>query len=169
MPPSIKTNSLKVRRVDLLEQLEERFAVMTKKKERYETLYAIYSEECDEYHKAVEAWEEGINAFLNARAKKTKPTISHRTKSYGYRYSSEEYWSIGFELSFTREELAREMGPEPEKPDCPEKPEFLYEGRGYKYDRPSLYQSVYQAIQLLHLSDDEYVNAATYQMALEVI
>jgi hypothetical protein len=165
----MKTNSLKVRRIDLLEQLEERFAVMTKEKAKYEARSAIYKAECDKYYKAVEAWENGITSFLIARAKKEKPTISHRSRYYGYKYSSEESWSIGFDLTFTRDDLIREMGPEPEKPECPDLPDFLREGRGYKYDRPSLYQSVYQAIQLLNLSDDEHVNASTYQMALEVL
>lgn len=166
---TIKTNSLRVRRIDLLEQLEERYVVMTKKKEKYEALYALYEEECDAYYKAVEAWEDGINAFLIAKAKKEKPSIIHRERSYRSYGRGEESWSIGFDLTFTRDDLIREMGPEPEKPEGPDKPDFLLEGRGYKYDRPSLYQSVYQAIQLLSLSDDEHVSASTYQMALEVL
>lgn len=166
---TVKTNSLKVRRIDLLEQLEERYAVMTKEKQKYDALVAVYEQECDAYLKAVNDWESKIDAFLIAKAKKEKPTIVHRTRSYGYRYSSEEQWSIGFDLTFTREDIAREMGPEPEKPDYPDIPAFLREGRGYKYDRPSLYQCVYQSIQLLSLSDDEHVSASTYQMALEVL
>jgi hypothetical protein len=94
-------------------------------------------------------------------------TIIHRTENY--RYSSHERWEASIEVSLTRNELEKKLGRVPEKPKSPEKPAFLQEKWGYKYNSPSLYQSVYQAIQLLHMSYDEHVNASMYQLALEVL
>lgn len=164
---TVKTNSLKVRRIDLLEQLEERFAVMTKEKDKYDKLYAAYLVACDKYDKEVEEWESRIPAYLEGMVRGSEVTIIHRTESY--RYRSQERWEASIDVSLTRDELEKKLGRVPERPEGPERPKFLQEKWGYKYNSPSLYQSVYQAIQLLHMSDDEHVNASMYQLALEVL
>jgi hypothetical protein len=164
---TVKTNALKVRRIDLLEQLEERFAVMTKEKDKYDKLYAAYLVACDKYDKEVEEWESRIPAFLEGMVRGSKVDIFHRTENY--RYRSQERWEASIEVSVTRDELEKKLGRVPERPEGPNKPAFLQEKWGYRYNSPSLYQSVYQAIQLLHMSDDEHVNASMYQLALEVL
>jgi hypothetical protein len=166
---TVKTNHLRVRRIDLLEQLEERFASMTKEKEKYDQLMAKHELACEQYFKDVEEWESKIHGFLLERIKKQEPIYSHRTHRGYSRYSYDETWNLSIDISFNREELNAQMGPEPKKPEGPDTPSFLVVRYGYKHDRPSLYQAVYQAIQLLHLSDDEHVNASTYQLALEVL
>lgn len=153
----------------MLEQLEERFAVMTKEKDKYDQVKAKYELACDKYEKDMEEWESKIHGFLLERIKKQEPIYSHRVNRGYSRYSIDETWNLSIDLSLTRDELNVQMGPEPKKPECPDTPGFLRGHHGYKYNQPSLYQAVYQAIQLLHLSDDEYVNASTYQFALEVL
>ena len=164
-----KTNTLKVRRIDLLEQLEERFASMTIEKEKYEKQHALYKAACDKYFKDVEKWEARIPAFLEGMVRGSEIDFSHRTNRYSRYYSSEESWTASVNVSVTREELEKHLGSMPEQPESPDKPSFLCERGGYKHDQPSTYQSVYQAIQLLHLSDDETVSASMYQLALEVL
>ena len=166
---TVKTNNLKVRRIDLLEQLEERFAVMTVEKEKYDKQAALYKTACDKYFKDVEKWEARIPTFLEGAVRGSEIDFSHRTNRYSRYYSSEESWSASVNVSVTREELEKHLGPMPEKPEQPDTPSFLTERYGYKYNQPSLYQSVYQAIQLLHMSDDETVSASMYQLALEVL
>jgi hypothetical protein len=168
---SVKTNTLKVRRVDLLEQLEERFASMSMEKEKYDKRKVIYEAACDKYFKDVEKWEARIPNFLEGAVHGSEIDFGHRPSTYS-RYSygrSEERWDASISVSFTRGELEKHLGPMPEKPDGPDMPAFLCERGGYKYNQPSLYQSVYQAIQLLNLSDDETVSASMYQLALEVL
>ena len=168
-----KTNNLKVRRIDLLEQLEERFAAMTKEKEKYDQREAVYQAACDKYFKDMEAWEARIPYFLEGAVRGSEIDYSHRRAHWGSRYSyysSDESWSASVSVSFTRSELEKHLGPMPEKPEGPNKPAFLCERGGPRYTSvPSVYQSVYQAIQLLHLSDDETVSASMYQNALEVL
>lgn len=166
-----KTNSLKVRRMDLLEQLEERYAWMTKEKEKYEKQEAIYNALCDEYQKEVDRWEARIPDFLEGAVRGLEVDVRYRPGGYS-RYSmyrSSDEWSANVSVSFTREELQKYIGPEPTRPEGPERPSFLKERYGYKYNQPSIYQSVYQALQLLHMSDDEHVSASMYQAALEAL
>jgi len=167
-----KTNTLKVRRIDLLEQLHERFETMTDKKAKYERAVERYDLACDKYKRDIEAWEARIIPFLEQEVLKQKVDINYRSGGYS-RYSygrSPERWDAGISLSFEREELEKYIGPQPQKPDYPSEPAFLRERGSYRQTpQPSLYQAVYQAIQLLLISDDEYVNASTYQMALEVL
>jgi hypothetical protein len=167
-----KTNSLKVRRIDLLEQLHERFETMTDKKAKYDRAMERYDLACDKYKKDMEMWEQRIDPFLEKEVLKQKVDINHRSGSWSsYAYSrSPERWDAGISISFTREELEQHIGAQPQKPDYPSEPAFLRERGTYRQTpQPSLYQAVYQAIQLLLISDDEYVNASTYQMALEVL
>lgn len=168
---SVKTNTLKVRRADLLEQLEARFASMTIEKQKHDKRKIKYDLACDKYFKDVEKWEARIPDFLEGAVRGSKVEFTHRPSNYS-RYSYSRYperWDASISLSFTREELEEHLGPMPEKPEGPETPPFLVERYGYKYNQPSLYQSVYQAIQLLNMSDDETVSASMYQLALEVL
>jgi hypothetical protein len=165
---TVKTNTLKIRRIDLLEQLEERFAVMSKEKEKYDKVMVAYKVACDKYFENVEKWEARIPAFLEEVVRGSEIHFGHNTHHYGRR-STEETWSASIDVSFTREELEKKLGSMPKKPECPDTPSFLAERYGYKYNQPSVYQSVYQAIQLLHMSDDETVPASMYQLALEVL
>lgn len=169
-----KTNSLKVRRIDLLEQLNERFETMTDKKLKYDRAVERYELACEKYKNDVEVWEAKIPIFLDKAVRDAKIEYGHRREHWGsrytYNYSSDESWSASMSVSFTRTELERRIGPMPEKPEYPSEPAFLRERGTYRQtSQPSLYQAVYQAIQLLLISDDEYVNASTYQMALEVL
>ena len=167
-----KTNTLKVRRIDLLEQLHERFESMTDKKAKYDRAIERYELSCNKYQKEIEVWEARIPAFLEGVVRGSKVDINHRSSSWSrYSYSrSPEQWDANISVSFTREELERHLGPQPQKPDYPSEPAFLRERGTYRQTpQPSVYQAVYQAIQLLMLSDDEYVNASTYQIALEVL
>ena len=167
---SVKTNTLKIRRVDLLEQLEERFASMTMEKEKYDKRKAKYDLACDKYFKDVEKWEARIPDFLEGAVRGSKVEFNKRSNRYSrYSYSVGETWEASVEVCFTRDDLEKHLGPMPEKPEQPDTPSFLTERYGYKYNQPSLYQSVYQAIQLLHMSDDETVSASMYQLALEVL
>ena len=169
---TVKTNSLKVRRIDLLEQLHERFETMTDKKAKYDRAMERYDLACDKYTQDMEIWEARIPAFLQNAVRGSKVEISHRSGGYSsYSYSrSPERWDAGISISFTREELEDHIGAQPKKPDYPSEPAFLRERGTYRSTpQPSVYQAVYQAIQLLLISDDEYVNASTYQLALEVL
>ncbi len=100
---TVKTNALKVRRIDLLEQLEERFAVMTKEKDKYDKIYAAYLVACDKYDKEMEEWESRIPAYLEGMVRGSEVTIIHRTENY--RYRSEERWEASIDVSLTRAEF----------------------------------------------------------------
>jgi hypothetical protein len=169
---STKTNSLKVRRIDLLEQLHERFETMTDTKAKYDRAIERYDLACDKYQREFEAWEARIPDFLEGAVRGSEVSISHRSGGYS-RYSYSRYseeWVASIQVSFTLEELEKHLGAQPQKPDYPSEPAFLRERGTYRQTpQPSLYQAVYQAIQLLLISDDEYVNASTYQIALEVL
>jgi len=165
---TIKTNTLRVRRIDLLEQLEERYASMTKDKERYELEAGIYQQACDKYFADIERWEAKIEPFMLAQLKKAEPIFIHHTKDYRYRSSYERY-SMSIDITYDLDELQKLIGKYPEKPESPECPSFLTNRGAWSRPSPSIYQAVYQAITLLSMSDDEHVSAATYQMALEVL
>lgn len=152
----------------MLEQLEERYAVMTKEKESYEKELALYNAACDKYLADVERWEAKIEPFLIAQLKKQEPVFVHHNRDYRYR-SSTEYYSMSIDVRYSMEELQELIGNYPKRPEGPDTPAFLLNRNGYSKFYPSTYQAVYQAITLLSMSDDEHVNAATYQMALEVL
>ena len=163
-----RTNTLKIRRLDVLEQLEERFAVMTKEKDKYDKTMVVYRAACDKYEQDVENWESRIPALLEGMVRDSKVTLSNTTSYYNRRYS-EDSWSANIEVSVTRSELEKKIGAMPKKPECPDTPSFLRESWGYKSNQPCVYNAVYQAIQLLNMSDDETVPASMYQLALEVL
>ncbi len=152
----------------MLEQLEERYASMTKEKERFDKENAAYQEACDKYFADIEKWEAKIEPFLLAQLKKQEPVFIHHNKDYRYRSSYEGY-SMSIDVRYTMDELQELIGNYPKKPECPDTPSFLRDRGQWGKPFPSTYQAVYQAITLLSMSDDEHVNAATYQMALEVL
>jgi hypothetical protein len=161
-----KTNTLKVRRIDLLEQLEERYEWMTKEKEKYEIQEAAYKLACDKYYKAVEKWEACIPDALEQALKKAEVTCSER------RYGGGATYTASARVDMELKDLERIIGPYPTKPDSYiEKPSFLHTRYGtYREGNlPCVYDAVYQTIKLLSLSDDETVSASTYQVALEVL
>ncbi len=176
LPPyfymTARLNNLKVRRIDLLEQLEERYAVMTKEKEKYEALCEKHYQKYDEYEKQVEQWKEDIKQYLLKRWKDATPEVEyHERDAYARSWSRMARWTASLDITYTMDELEKIVGPEPERPEAVEMPSFLKDkwGRGYNSVSPSLYQAVYQAIQVLHLSDDEHVPASMYQIVLEVL
>lgn len=161
-----KTHTLKVRRIDLLEQLEERYAWMTKEKEKYEIQETAYKLACDKYYKAIEKWEACIPNALEQALKKAESTWSER------RYGGDTTYTASVRVDMEVKDLERIIGPYPTKPDNHvEPPTFLAKRYGtYREGAlPCVYDAVYQTIKLLSLSDDETVSASTYQVALEVL
>jgi hypothetical protein len=162
-----KTNTLKVRRIDLLEALEERYVQMTKHKEAYEKVNDAYNIACTKYEKDVKAYEKRMDDFLRGCAVGGEVNWTGSSR----RWSDDEYYyRVISEVHVKHKDVIKAIGPEPKRPESTLTPSFLRSrtGRGYSVE-PSVYESVYQAIQLLHMSDDETVSAATYQAALEVL
>jgi len=165
-----KLNTLKVRRIDLLEELEERYAVMTKEKEKYDALLVEHRAKLDKHEELVEQWKENIKRYLLKRWEDATPEIDyHERDSYARSWNRMERWTASLNITYTMDELEKIVGLKPEPPEGPKEPKFLAERWGVRHITPSLYQTVYQAIQVLNLSDDEYVQASMYQMALEVL
>jgi hypothetical protein len=162
-----KTNSLKVRRIDLLEALEERYVQMTKQKEVYEKVNDAYDLACIKYDKDVKAYEKRMDSFLRGCSVGGEINWSGSSRRWG---TEEYYYRVLSEVHVPHKDVVKAIGPEPERPASTPTPSFLRSrvGRGYSTE-PSVYEAVYQAIQLLHMSDDETVSAATYQAALEVL
>jgi hypothetical protein len=163
--PAKTTHTLKVRRIDLLEQLEERYAWMTKEKQKYEAEDAKYRLACDKYYKDVAKWEACIPDALEKALKKAEPTWSERM------YGRDTTYTVSARVDMDLKDLEAILGPYPVKPEGVEPPSFLSKRYGtYREGQlPSVYHSVYQAIQLLHMSDDETVSASMYQLALEAL
>ena len=167
-----KTNNLKVRRIDLLEQLEERYAWMVKEKEKWEQADKKYKLACDQYYADTEAWDSKIQGALKDALLKEKD-ISYTHYSGGY--SRDNYgigaWKATISVELDGDDLIKIIGAYPKKPkETVERPSFLASRyNSYRSDTPTLYASVYQAIQLLKMSDDETVSASMYQLALEAL
>jgi hypothetical protein len=168
---SAKTNSLNVRRIDLLEQLEKRYAWMSKEKEKWEQADKKYKLACDQFFVDEAAWESKIAGALKDALLKVKDiSYSHYD---GYSRSRQQIgtYKATMSVELDGDDLIKIIGPYPKKPrQIVERPDFLdsrYNSRGP--NPPALYASVYQAIQLLHMSDDEYVTASTYQNALDAL
>jgi len=158
-------NTLTVRRVDLLEQLEERYTYMSQEKVKYEKAESKYRLACDKYDADVEKWEARIPTLLEGMIRGSDIDYSHRRESYGRYSSSHETWDANVSVSLDRNEVTRLIGPEPTKPECPDAPDFLCARRGRSYSSPmspSLYDSVYQAISVLNISNDEEVKAQMF-------
>jgi hypothetical protein len=162
-----KTNSLKIRRLDLLEALEERYVELTKQKEAYEKVEAAYDIACTKYEKDLKAYEKRMDDYLRGCAMGGEINWSVSSRRWG---NEHYYYRVLSEIHVPHQEVVKALGPEPERPTSTMPPSFLRSrpGKGYSQD-PSVYQSVYQAIQLLNMSDDETVSASMYQLALEVL
>ena len=162
-----KTNTLKVRRIDLLEMLEERYVQMTKQKEAYQKAEAAYEIARIKHEKDLTAYEKRMDDFLRGCAVGGEVNWAGSSRR---RSSNEYYYRVISEVHVPHKDVIKAIGPEPKHPESVSMPGFLRSrhGRGYSVE-PSVYESVYQAIQLLHMSDDENVSAATYQAALEVL
>jgi hypothetical protein len=162
-----KTNSLKIRRLDLLEALEERYAALTKQKDEYEKLDKEYNLASTKYDKDVKAYEKRMDDFLRGCTVGGEVHWSSSSRRWG---SDEQYYRVVSEVHVPHKAVVKAIGPEPERPTSTPTPYFLRSrmGRGYTVE-PTLYEAVYQAIQLLHMSDDETVSASMYQLALEVL
>jgi hypothetical protein len=162
-----KTNSLKIRRIDLLETLEERYTELTKQKDAYEKLNKAYDVAFAKYEKDVTAHAKRLDDFLRGCTFNGEVNWSGSSRRWG---SEEYYYRVISEVHVKHKDVIKAIGPEPERPETVQTPYFLRSrtGRGYSVE-PSVYESVYQAIQLLHMSDDETVSASMYQLALEVL
>jgi hypothetical protein len=162
-----KTNSLKVRRIDLLEALEERYVQLTKQKDAYDKLNDAYNIACAKYEKDEKAYEKRMDDFLRGCAVGGEVNWSGVSSRWG---SDEYYYRVVSEVHVKHKDVIKAIGPAPKRPQSTMTPSFLRPrtGRGYSVE-PSVYEAVYQAIQLLHMSDDETVSASTYQAALEVL
>lgn len=167
---SSKTNSLKVRRLDLLEQLEQRYAWMSKEKQKWEEADKKYKLAVDQYFADENAWENKIAGALKDALLKVKQIDYSHYEGYSGGHRSGSY-SASMSIRLSTEDLIKIIGPLPKKPrEVVERPDFLSSRyNSYRSDTPTLYASVYQAIQLLNMSDDEYVTAATYQNALDAL
>ena len=163
---SAKLNTLKVRRIDLLEQLEERYEWMTKEKEKYEAEYAVYKNASDKYFKDVEKWEARIPEVLEQLLQK-RGEVNWGTN----RYNGDASYRVTSSVDVDHKELEKIIGPYPVRPDNNlQTPNFLARRWSSKQgDLPNIYEAVYTTIKLLSLSDDETVPAATYQLALEAL
>ena len=166
---SSSMNTLTVRRVDLLEQLQERYNFMSIEKAKYEkeldTFYALSKK----YETDVQKWEERIPTVLEGMIRGSEIDYSHRRESYSRYSHSRETWSASVSVCLSREEVTQIIGPEPTRPDAPDTPDFLHPRRGRTYSSPmspSIYEAVYQAIGVLSLSNDEEVKAQMFNDAL---
>ena len=164
-----KTNNLKVRRIDLLEQLEQRYAWMTKEKEKWEQADLKYRNACDQYYADQEAWNSKIYEAVKDALLKVKKINYEFYDAYG----RDEHYTGSMSVRLSHADLVKIIGPAPKKPkETVERPRFLetrYNSYRSQSDIPTLYGSVYQAIQLLKMSDDETVSASMYQLALEAL
>lgn len=162
-------NTLTVRRVDLLEQLEERYAYMSQEKAKYEKAVEKFHTLTEKYDKDIQKWEERVPTLLEGMVRGSDINYSHRRESYGRYSSSHETWDANVSVSLDRNEVTRLIGPEPTRPDAPDTPDFLNPRRGRSYSSPmspSLYEAVYQAIAILSISNDDDVKAQMFNDVL---
>ena len=159
-------NSLKVRRTDLLEQLQERYVFMTAEKDKYDKAKLKYKQEDEAYDLAVKQYNKDVRAFLHSCVKLDKVEYSIRHDSYNrsdYRVTAEACVDV------SEAQVIRAVGKHPVPPEQPNRPNFLESRSGGSYSRPSIpsiYESVYQAIQVLSMSDDYEVKAQMFNDAL---
>lgn len=159
-------NSLKVRRTDLLEQLQERYVFMTAEKEKYDKARVKYEQDDEAYDLAEFQYEKDVRAYLHSCVKLDRVEYSIRHDSYNrsnYRVTAETCVDV------SEAQVIRAVGKHPSRPKQPERPNFLESRSGGSYSRPSIpsiYESVYQAIQVLSMSDDYEVKAQMFNDAL---
>ena len=158
-------NSLKVRRVDLLEQLQERYDFMTKEKDKYEAARAKYFEDDAKYDIACAKYKQRVDDFLRGCA--SMGEINYTARRDRWSNSDALEYRVITEVTVTEAAVIQKVGPEPTRPMSPNKPDFLHERRGRGYStEPSVYEAVYQAIAVLSLSNDEEVKAQMFNDAL---
>ena len=157
-------NSLKVRRTDLLEQLQERYVFMTAEKEKYEKALAKYYKDDATYDLAVEKYQKDVQDYLYSMVKLDKMDYSIRNYDRSnYRVMADTFVDV------SEAQVIRAVGKHPVRPEHPDRPNFLDSRLGGGYSRPStpsIYESVYQAIQVLSMSDDYEVKAQMFNDAL---
>lgn len=159
-------NSLKVRRVDLLEQLQERYVFMTAEKDKYDKALAKWYKDDDAYDLAVEQYEKDVRDYLYSMVKLDKMDYSIRHDSYNrshYRVTADT------SVDVSEAQVIRAVGKHPQRPKSPVRPSFLESRSSRSYSSPNLpsvYESVYQAIQVLGMSDDYEVKAQMFNDAL---
>jgi len=159
-------NTLTVRRVDLLEQLEERYTYMTQEKVKYEKAVEKFHALTKKYDADLEKWEARVPTLLEGMVRGSDIDYSHNTERYGRYQWNRETWNASISVSLNRDEVTRLIGPEPTRPEAPDTPEFLQQRRltrGYSAPpAPSLYEAVYQAIAILSISNDDDVKAQMF-------
>jgi len=159
-------NSLKVRRTDLLEQLQERYAFMTVEKEKYDKAKLKYEKDDEAYDLAVEQYGKDVRTFLRSCVKLDKVEYDIRRNSYS---GSDYRVTVESSVDVTEAQVIRAVGKHPVRPEGPTRPNFLESRHSGSYSRPSIpsiYESVYQAIQVLSMSDDYEVKAQMFNDAL---
>ena len=142
---------------------------MSIEKAKYEKAVEKFYVLSDKYEKDIQKWEERIPTLLEGMVRGSEVDHSHRRESYSRYSSSRETWSASVSVCLSREEVTQLIGPEPKRPDAPDIPDFLNSRRGKSYSAPlspSIYESVYHAIGILSLSNDEEVKAQMFNDAL---
>jgi hypothetical protein len=158
-------NSLKVRRVDLLEQLQERYVFMTAEKDKYDKALAKWQKDDAAHDLAVAQYEKDVHTYLYSMVKLDRVEYDIRRNSYSgsdYRVTAEAAVIV------TEAQVIRAVGKYPTRPVSPDRPSFLQtrRGRSWSDECPSIYESVYQAIAVLSMSNDEEVKAQMFNDAL---
>ena len=158
-------NSLKVRRVDLIEQLQERYEFMTKEKDAYDKALAKFQRDDAAHDIAVAQYEKDVHTYLYSMVKLDRVEYDIRRNSYSgsdYRVTAEAAVIV------TEAQVVRAVGKYPTRPKAPVAPVFLQtrRGRSWSDELPSIYEAVYQAIQVLNMSNDEEVKAQMFNDAL---
>lgn len=142
---------------------------MTKEKERWEQADKKYKLACDQYYADQEVWNSKIKGAVEQALLKVKKIDYQYYDAYG----RDAQYSASMSVRLSHNDLVKIIGPVPKKPkETVESPSFLatrYNSYRSQSDIPTLYGSVYQAIQLLKMSDDETVSASMYQLALEAL
>jgi hypothetical protein len=161
-------NSLKVRRVDLLEQLQERYVFMTTEKEKYDKAKLKYEQDDEAYELAEFQYEKDVRAYLHNCVKLDKLDYSIRHDSYNrscYRVTADT------SVDVSEAQVIRAVGKHPTRPKEPQRPVFLQNrrGRSWSDETLSVYEAVYQAIQVLNMSNDEEVKAQMFNDALTAL
>jgi ribosomal protein S16 len=160
-------NSLKVRRTDLLEQLQERYVFMTAEKEKYDKALVKFQKDDEAHDLAVAQYEKDVRNYLHSMVRTKLDSLDYGIRHDTYNRSS---YRVTAEASVdvSEAQVIRAVGKYPTRPKEPERPVFLQtrRGRSWSDETPSIYESVYQAIQVLSMSDDYEVKAQMFNDAL---
>ena len=158
-------NSLKVRRTDLLEQLQERYAFMTTEKEKYDKARLKYEQDDEAYDLAVVQYNKDVRTYLHSCVKLDK--VEYSIREHNSYHGSAYRVIVESSVDVTEAQVVRNVGKHPVPPKSPDRPSFLETRRNRSYDSvSSIYEAVYQAIQVLSMSDDYEVKAQMFNDAL---